>query len=268
MRTIGLLLAAVIGGAAAVPVVTAAPAQAQARLPEHYEVLPASTSPDGKLAVIGVDLDGLPGTTDPDALPCQIVDVATGTLLGAIAAPPFYRHENHATAAYRWSRDGSLLLWFVQGKWGSFAVDVVTVANGAIATQVDVREQAVAHILATLQRAQPDMYAVAKHEGAGDGSWFRDGFAIDVKPSAASLNDAVYEPWLDDPVPPPSRAATAAVSLPMTFAIDVTSNPKESNDFPVAGDLRASGTANLDAAGKLTFSKLVIRRPARPYGRE
>lgn len=261
MRTILLALAVVIGVGRHVRPVATAPA----RLPQDDEVLPASTSPDGKHAVLGVDLDALPAGTDPDAYPCQILEVATGKVLGAIAAPSFYRREGHATASYRWSKDGSLLLWFVQGKWGSLAVAVVKVAHGAIVEQIDVRAQAVRHTLAALKRARPKMYAIAKHEGEDDGSWFRDGFAIDVKPDRAALNEAVYEPWLEDPIPPPSREATAAVALPMTFVIEVTSNTKQRNDYPVAGDLRARGTVTVDATGKLEFSQLRVWRPKRPY---
>jgi hypothetical protein len=209
-------------------------ATAEAAPPKGYSVVPKSTSPDGKLAVIAPDE---PTDTDQRTHDDKLVEVATGKVIASLVSPTAALHDGHAELEPRWSADGSLLEWYVDGKWGSYALVLVRVAHGAATSQIDVRELAVHEVLAEVARTHPSAAAVAKREGAQSGWWFRDGLAIDVKPAGTKVTDD----GLDVPRP----------ALPLALEVTYTSNPKQLDSYPAAGKLDGTLALAIDAQGKL-----------------
>jgi hypothetical protein len=222
----------------AVLVAGLAPARARP-LPDGYRVVASSISPDGKLGVIAPDRDHAvaPGH-DLDRDRNQLVDLATGKVLAAIDAPVAFERQGHTTLAPAWSADGTLLLWYVDGKWGSYALNLLRVDRGAVTAQWNLRELAVRHALAAARRAHPAASAAAQREGKGAGAWFRDGLAIDVRPVLA-----------DGQRP----------RLPLALAIALTSNPKELDSYPADARLAGTLSATVGADGALTFTGLVSK---------
>ncbi len=196
-------------------------------------VWPASVSPDGKLGVVVPDRDDVKAGQKGNAL----IEVAGGKQVALLDGDTVADHAQ-LDIAPKWSHDGTVLLWLVDGKWGSWAASVVHVDRGKVDWQVDVRGKAVAQALADARAAQPKLYAAVAKYGKDAGAWFRDGFAIDVRPSGDR------------------------VAVPMTFAVTMTSDPKDV-DQPDIPRYDAHLSATLAADGKLTFGKLVVDK-ARP----
>jgi hypothetical protein len=209
-------------------------ATAAAAPPKGYAVVPKSTSPDGKLAVIAPDD---PRDNEQTTHDDKLVELATGKVLASLVSPTAALHESNLDFEPRWSADGTLLEWYVDGKWGSYALVLVRVAHGSVTEQIDVRELAVHEVLADVQRTHPSAAAVAKREGAQSGWWFRDGLAIDVKPTGTNVRDD----GLDVPRP----------ALPLSLEVAYTSNPKELDSYPAAGKLDGKLALAIDAQGKL-----------------
>lgn len=203
-----------------------------APIAEGFTVWPGSISPDGKLGVLVPDEDHV-----DDAIPHQnaLVEIATGRVLAVIDEDTVFAHQNHATIAPRWSADGSTLVWYVDGKWGSFAFVVISVHRGAVRWQVNVRERAVAAVLAAVRAANPKAAAAAKAHGERYGSWYRDGLTIEVRPAAEHRGKP---------------------TLPLGVVIELTSDPKQLDDFPEAARLSGTMSAVLGRTGKLAFSAL------------
>jgi hypothetical protein len=131
----------------------------------------------------------------------------------------------------RWSADGQSLLWVATNKWGVANAQVVRIARGKLKA-VDVRLPAVKRVLAAVKRASPAPYAASKRHAKGLGSWFRDGFAVDVRPAGAG-----------------------PLTWRLVFTVDATSDHKCM--YPAAE--RAGGTmsASLGADGAWTFGAFV-----------
>lgn len=202
-----------------------APAQPTAR------ISPSSISPDGRY---GVTVSEQPGDHAN-----QLVEVASGKVLAELSSDVAFEHQNHATIDPKWSADGKTLVWYVDGKWGSFAVVVVRIENGAVKWQTNVRELGVLRALEAARKANPKAYALAKQQGETSGSWFRDGFAIEVRPEVSGKSKS---------------------ALPLRVSITMTSDPKQLDSYPKAARLAGTMSAVLGADGALTFSKLVITR--------
>lgn len=202
-------------------------------LPDGFQVVAASISPDGKLGVIAPDLDHAKEREHQN----KLVEIATGKVLAVIDADTAFEHQNHTTLSPRWSEDGSLLVWYVDGKWGSYALVLLRIDHGAVTAQINARELAVQEALRAARQASPKAYAAAKQEGKDEGWWFRDGFAIEVRPEVAE---------------------TAKIGLPLKLVIEMTSNPKEMDSYPKAARLSGKLTGVVGADGKLTFGKLVV----------
>jgi hypothetical protein len=215
----------------ALAIVALLAASAVAVPPKGYSVVPGSTSPDGTLAVIAPDEP----TDRPHA--DQLVELATGRVLAALVSPTAALHDGQLELLPRWSADGALLAWYVDGKWGSWALVLVRVEHGAVTAQIDARELAVREVLATVQRTHPAAAAAAKRAGAGEGAWFRDGLAIDVRPAGITETDAGRV------VPRPA--------LPLPLEVTYTSNPKQLDSYPAAARLDGTLALAIDAHGTL-----------------
>src|SRR5205085_5446675 len=80
----------------------------------------------------------------------------------------------------RWSSDGSLLLWEVDGKWFRDAVVLLKFKDGALEWQRDITAIAEAECLKRTKGAAPDAYARAKKANAGNGEAYPEGYSIQV----------------------------------------------------------------------------------------
>lgn len=188
-------------------------------------------SPDGAWEVVIPSLASQEASAPPRC-ETRIVSVPSGALLGRIPGECFHEHQGQSQVTVRWSADGQALLWVATNKWGVANVQVVRIARGKIVKTLDARPPAIQRVLGAVRRHSPAPYAAAKRHTRGLGSWFRDGFAIDVRP-----------------------AGTGALTWPLVFTIDVTSDHK--CDRPAAE--RAGGTmaATLDAKLTWTFAPFV-----------
>jgi hypothetical protein len=203
---------------------------AHAGVPKGFAVVAKSVSPDGKLEVIAPD-DA--SSTSPD----QLIEVATGKIVATLISTPAVIDQNHLEFYPTWSKDGAWLEWYVDGKWGSWALLLVHVEHGAVTSQIDARELAVREVLAEVQRTHRDAAAAAKRQGAQSGSWSRDGLSIDVKPTGTKLSDSG---WI---VPAPT--------LPLSLDVTYTSNPKQLDEYPKSAELDGTLPLAIDAQGKL-----------------
>lgn len=212
---------------------TLAGSAAARNLPDGFQVVPSSLSLDGKLGVIAPDLDHAKDREHQN----KLIEIATGKVLAVIDADTAFEHQNHTTLSPKWSEDSSLLVWYVDGKWGSYALVLLRIDHGAVTAQINARELAVQEALRAARQANPKACASAKLEGKDSGSWFRDGFAIEVRPEASE---------------------TAKIALPLKLVIEMTSNPKAMDSYPKAARFSGKLTGVVGADGKLTFSKLVV----------
>lgn len=200
-------------------------------VPKGFSIVPTSTSPDGKLAVIAPQ--GAPSGQTHDN---QLVEVATGKVVATLVSVTAALGDDMMP---RWSSDGSLLEWYVDGKWGSSALVIVRLDKGKVVSQIDARELAVHEVIAEVQRTHATAAAAAKREGADEGSWFRDGLAIDVRPAGThDRDDGTRE------VPKPA--------LPLQLEVTYTSNPKQLDSYPAAARLDGNLALAIDVNGKLT----------------
>lgn len=171
-------------------------------LPQGYVLAEDSTSPDGRYAVsvplIQAVLDDV--VKDPVN---NLVEVATGkTIAKLVGAPAATKMPHGGIMPSRWSPDGSLLLWHVDGKWFPDALTLVKLEDGKVAWQVDLLAQSQKAILAQTKKAYPALYAKAWKENEGTmGSAYPEGFSVDV-------------------------VAVEPVALPMKVLVDLTSDPK------------------------------------------
>jgi len=215
-------------------------------VPQGFTAWPSSISPDKKLGVIVPDIDHVKDGERQN----KLIELATGKVVAVIEADTVFAHQNHATIAPKWTQDGTLI-WYVDGKWGSFALVVLHLENGVVKWQTDVREAAVKQVLEAARKAKPAAYAAAKEQGKRTGSWYRDGFAIEVRPKMSLAGtDLADSPYVKGPKP----------ALPLQLVIELTSDPKNLDDYPKAAKLEGTMTATLGANGKLTFSKLTLAK--------
>lgn len=144
-------------------------------IPDH------TLSPDGRygvtVPVFDLTLDDETGITN------NLVEVGTGRVLTTIRAETGYdRALNHrAIKPSRWSADGALLLWEVDGKWSPNAFVLLKLEDGKVVWQRDLLRLAEQAILERTRKASPEKYAAAKKDNAGNGSAYPEGFTIDVE---------------------------------------------------------------------------------------
>jgi hypothetical protein len=85
------------------------------QFPDGFGVERSSLSPDKRYGVLAPDLDHY---DDAATHQNKLVEVKTGRVLAVIQAETGMVHMNHGgILPSRWSADGSLLLWKVDGKW-------------------------------------------------------------------------------------------------------------------------------------------------------
>jgi len=194
-------------------------------------------SPDG---LYGVTVPIFALTKDDKAEPTnKLVEIRTGRVLAVIHADPGYDRalNYHEILPSRWSPDGSLLLWEIDGKWFSDALVLLRLENGKVAWQRNLLRLAQEAILVRTRKAAPKRYAAAKRANAGDGSAYPDGFSIGVD-------------------------AAAKLSLPIRVRAFLTSDPKATGQIP---KLESHLNAIIDAEGKFKVTDFSLGHVASRY---
>jgi len=198
---------------------------ASAAPPDGFTVV--AKSPDGKLGVLVPDADHVKDGEQQNA----VVELATGKVIATIDASTVFVSQSHAEIRARWSADRSTLVWYVDGKWESYAFVVLTFEQGTV-HQLDVRRAVLPKALAAMRAARPKVFAEIKAHSDRLGPFYNDGFVVDIRP------------------------ANAKASLPLPIVIEINGNPKHMDDLPkLAGEM--TGVVGTD--GKLTLSKLTVK---------
>ena len=197
------------------------------QFPAGFAVPVSTFSPDKRYGVLAPDLDHY---NDAATQQNKLVEVKTGRVLAVIQAETGMVHMNQGgILPSRWSADGSLLLWKVDGKWCPRALVLVKIDNGEVKWQRDLLKTAQQEILARTRKASPKRYAAAKKQNAGNGSAYPDGFTVNV--TDADQGDA-------------------PLSLPLAIATVLESDPKAIESFPEKAKINSEMDAIVDPNGK------------------
>ena len=196
------------------------------------EKRPAFTIPDSTLSSDGrygvtVPVMGSDGTAEGEN---ELIEVATGRIIAGIDANPVFGRTNHESLLpSRWSKDGKLLLWEVDGKWFPHALVLLKIEDGKV-TQYNLLELSQKAILTETKKAVPTKYEAAKKANEGSGSAYPGGFSVDVE-------------------------ALDPVTFPLHLRIALTSNPKGIEEHFT---LESSMDAVLTAEGKLEIKNFKL----------
>ena len=205
---------------------------------EGFTIPDITLSPDGRYGVLVPDLEHYREGVRQN----KLIEVGTERVLATIEAETGLLHMNHGgIMPARWSPDGSLLLWEVGGKWSPRALVLLKLENGALKWQLDLLRSGQREILTRTRKAKPRQYAAAKKANAEKGSDYPDGFTIDVN------------------VP---GGESAAISLPLTVRVTLTSNPKGLEDFPKAAQLDAQLEGVVNEAAQFEVTRFQLGRAA------
>jgi len=201
-----------------------------------YITPPFTFSPDGRYGVM-IPVWHDEGAQEPDDRMNKVVKLRTNRVVAVIHAFPGYNRalNFHETAPPRWSSNSSVLLWKVNGKWNAHALVLLKIEQNRAKWELDLLKTAQQATLSRTRRAAPEQYEVCKKANAGNGSGFPDGFAIDVTSD---------------------RENTKTVSLPLGVHADLTSNPKQIENFP---NLDSHLDAVVTPDGKFIVKKFHLR---------
>lgn len=200
------------------------------KIPKGFTVPGDSVSPDKRFGVT-VPIRAQHGE---NAKPKNsLIEIKTGRVLAIIPAETGWDRMNHGgVMPARWSKDGSLLLWKVDGKWFHDAFVLIKIADGKVAWQTDILKAAQQEILARTRKAAPAEYAVAKQENEGSGSAYPEGFSVDV-----------------------DVAGKGGITLPLKLKVVLSSNPK---GIEGVKSLYSHMDAEVDADGCLVVKKFTL----------
>jgi hypothetical protein len=202
-------------------------------IPKGYVVPKCTLSPDGRFGVTVPILDDYEQIQNPKN---SVIELKTGKVIAVIKAKfTGWNRQNHGgVLPCRWSPDGSLLLWEVDGKWFSDALVLLKFKNGELEWQLDILRAAQTAMVARTKRATPKCYALAKQANYGSGSAYPEGFTIAV-------------------------AAGDPVSLPLNIQAALTSDPKQ-----IEGHLRLGSelTGFVDERGNFNVAEFRLRDDA------
>jgi hypothetical protein len=202
-------------------------------IPKGFVVPKCTVSPDGRYGVIVPILDQHEDSENPKN---SVIELKTGRIIAVIKAKfTGWNRKNHGgVLPCRWSQDGSLLLWEVDGKWFSDALVLLKFKNDQLEWQIDILRAAQTEMLARTKRAAPKQYVLAKTANAGSGSAYPDGFTIAV-------------------------AAADPISLPLNIQAALTSDPKQIEGFPQLG---SELTGFVDERGNFKVAEFRLREDA------
>ena len=193
-------------------------------LPAFYTTPDITLSPDHRFGVTVPELGGNKQLKDPEN---QVIEIKTGRVLGVIQSDDVaYDHINNGEIVPAfWSADEAKVLWQVDDKWGFGTIILLSLDGEKIANQVNVLLLLRTEILKRTRNALPEKYEIVKKAGAGDGSWWQDGFAIDCV--------------LD--------SKGGSLTFPLLFNVFLSSDPKndsgpEEVNSRMTAEIKADGT--------------------------
>jgi len=135
--------------------------QPQLKLPQGYVIPPSSVSPNREYGVSAFDntVNPIPDEIDEN----KIVDLHTLQIVGIIHGSSAMIHMNHEEILpARWSPDGSLLLWEVEGKWSPSTLTLLRIEGGKVKWALDVLRTVQQAILVRTRQVAPQKYAAEK----------------------------------------------------------------------------------------------------------
>ena len=200
-----------------------------ARPPEKSILPPSTLSPNRRYGVT-VPVYYF---DDPNDVSNNLVEVKTGRILTPIRAQVGYdRRLNFLEVGpTRWSKDSSILLWEVNGKWMDSALVLIKIQNGEAAWQLDVLKTGQKAIVERTKKASPKTYLAVKGDGSGYGSAYPDGFTVPV-------------------------AVPGELTFPIAVHAELTANPKIIENYPNNLDSELDGI--VDANGKFTVTQFQL----------
>ena len=210
------------------------------KFPANFGVAKSSVSPDGAYGVLApADFDHYDENGKPQN---QLVEMKTGRILATIQAETGLIHMNHGgILPSHWSADGNYLLWSVDGKWCPRALALLKIESGQLKWQRNILTLAQKEILARTKKASPKKYAAAKKENSENGSYYPDGFTVNV-----TIDGQEDEP----------------VKFPLTIHVDLDSNPKGIDDLPEDANISSEMTATMGEDGNLVVKDFHLGRKA------
>ena len=192
--------------------------------PPAKSILPESTLSPNRRYGVTVPVYYFDDTYDVSN---NLVEVKTGRVLTPIRAEVGYERRLNflEVGPTRWSKDSSILLWEVNGKWMDTALVLIKIKNGEAAWQLDILKTAQKAILDRTKKASPKTYLAVKGDGSGYGSAYPDGFTVPV-------------------------SVLGKLDFPITIHADLTANPKGIENYPYNLDSQLDGI--VDENGKFT----------------
>ncbi|MDB6173336.1 MAG: hypothetical protein JWL59_2647 [Chthoniobacteraceae bacterium] len=225
--------------ATAAAIFCAAASVSAKELNTDYVTPPFTRSPNGrygvKVPVFHMESE------DDDKRKNQVVELATGHVVAVIPGVPGYdrRLNYHTVAPARWSQDGSVLLWKIEGKWSPDTLVLIKIEKNRAAWQIDILNRAQQAVLTRTRKAAPKKYIAAKKSNAGNGSAYPDGFTIDVTTDGE---------------------AGKTLILPLAIHADLSANPKGIEDFPANLNAYLDAVVNSDGTFIVKDFQLGIRK--------
>jgi hypothetical protein len=199
-------------------------------IPKGFTIPESTLSPDRSLGVTVPKLEDYEGLKNPKN---SLVEVQSGGVLAVIRADTGWDRMNHGgVLPARWSPDGSLLVWQVDGKWSPDALVLLRLEKNKVLWQTDILKTAQQAILSRTKTAAPKKFASVKKAHVGWGSAYPDGFTVDVE-------------------------ALDPVSLPMNIQVTLTSQPK---DPERVAELNAHLRAIVDERGGFVVTDFGLTR--------
>lgn len=204
------------------------------RLPKGYSIPPITRSPDGRYGVLIPDINHYDWHKEQN----KLIDLRTGRTLAVIHAFPTALHKSHGQIdAGNWSRDRSLFLWRVEGKWSPTALVLLKIRNGRVLWQLNILRAAQKATLIRTKRASPRRYRAAMRENKGNGAAYPDGFTVDVTVNVE-----------------PGKTLT----LPLNVTASLTANPKELEGYPKEAELKSELSGIVTKAGKFKVTGFAL----------
>ena len=212
-------------------------------LPQGYLVPQDTLSPDGRYGISVFDntVNPIPSQIDDN----KLIEVKTGRVLasiipsGSVQGSGYITHEDHGgIEPTRWSSDGKLALWEIDGKWGVEAIVLIFLRDGKVVRQLDVLAMLQQAILGETKRAAPKTYLKAKNDNTGNGSAYPEGFTVDAD--------------VKDPI-----------RFPLHVSAVLTSNPKGSEGVT---NLDSHLEGAIDEKGRLKVTLFKLGHATPPHG--
>jgi len=156
--------------------------------------------------------------------------------------------NNQEILPARWSPDGSLLLWEVDGKWSPSTLTLLRIENSKVKWALDVLRTVQQAILVRTREAAPQKYAVAKKENRGNGTAFPDGFTVNVRVEGDQERGGATE-----------NVEAKPIFLPLKVHAELTSNPKEMEDWPKEAQLDSELDGVITPERQLNVTRFRLR---------